>query len=46
VLGKSRFEMLLSYHPFGVAMILLFGLVVGMGSETRPIVPGNHTSSL
>lgn len=46
VLGKSRFEMLLSYHPFGVAMILLFGLVVGMRSETPPIVVGNHTSSL
>jgi hypothetical protein len=29
VLGKPRFEAFLSYHPFGVAMILLFGLIVG-----------------
>ncbi|MDH5641815.1 MAG: hypothetical protein OEY28_11020, partial [Nitrospira sp.] len=28
VLGKARFLVLLSYHPSGVAMILLFGLVV------------------
>ncbi|HEX5551081.1 MAG TPA: glycosyltransferase family 87 protein [Nitrospira sp.] len=46
VLGKSRFEMLLSYHPFGVAMILLFGLVVGMKSETLPIITGKQASTL
>lgn len=35
VLGKARFEVLLSYHPFGVAMILLFGLVVSRNQTER-----------
>lgn len=38
VLGKARFEMFLSYHPFGIAMILLFGLIVGIGSQRSEIV--------
>lgn len=40
VLGKSRFTIFLSYHPFGVAMILLFGLIVSIRSETSPIAIG------
>jgi hypothetical protein len=46
VLGKSGFGMFLSYHPFGVAMILLFGMVVGMRGETPLIATGTHASSL
>jgi alpha-1,2-mannosyltransferase len=45
VLGKPRFQMFLSYHPFGIAMILLFGLIVGLGSKTSPIALAKHTSS-
>ena len=45
VLGKSRFGIFLSYHPFGIAMILLFGLIVGLGSENRRSLSGNLTSS-
>ena len=45
VLGKPRFQMFLSYHPFGIAMILLFGLIVGLGSKTSPIAIAKHTSS-
>ncbi len=33
VLGKPRFQTFLSYHPFGVAMILLFGLIVAIGKR-------------
>jgi alpha-1,2-mannosyltransferase len=44
VLGKSRFEMFLSYHPFGVAMMLLFGLIVGTRGEASPVVVGKDTS--
>ena len=28
VLGRAQFQRLLSYHPFGVAMVLMFGLVI------------------
>lgn len=35
VLGKARFGTVLSYHPFGVAMILLFGLVVSRSRIER-----------
>ena len=45
VLGKPRFQTFLSYHPFGIAMIVLFGLIVGVGSKTSPIVLGKHTFS-
>ena len=38
VLGKPRFEMLLSYHPFGVAMLLLFGLGITNSRTTRPLM--------
>jgi alpha-1,2-mannosyltransferase len=38
VLGKLRFEVFLSYHPFGVAMVLLFGLIVGIRRDTSPIL--------
>lgn len=44
VLGKPRFQTFLSYHPFGIAMILLFGLIVGVGSKTSPILLAKHTS--
>ena len=37
VLGKARFETFLSYRPFGIAMILLFGLVVGMRRQMSPM---------
>jgi hypothetical protein len=46
VLGKSRFQMFLSYHPFGIAMILLFGLIVAARNETSPIVIRNHNESI
>jgi hypothetical protein len=45
VLGKSRFGTFLSYHPFGIAMILLFGLIVGLNNEHRRSLSGNLTSS-
>jgi hypothetical protein len=45
ILGKARFGVFLSYHPFGIAMILLFGLIVGMRRENRPSLSGNLTSS-
>jgi hypothetical protein len=37
--------MFLSYHPFGIAMILLFGLLVGIGGENRRSFSGNLASS-
>ena len=33
LLGKPRFEAFLSYHPFGIAMILLFGLIIGIREQ-------------
>jgi alpha-1,2-mannosyltransferase len=45
VLGKARFETFLSYHPFGIAMILLFALIVGIRSETSTIVLGKQPST-
>ena len=45
VLGKARFETFLSYHPFGVAMILLFGLIARLESENPAINFGKGTSS-
>ncbi|HET8721620.1 MAG TPA: glycosyltransferase family 87 protein, partial [Nitrospira sp.] len=41
VLGKSRFGAFLSYHPFGIAMIVLFGLIVGARSGTRGALSAN-----
>ena len=47
VLGKPRFETFLSYHPFGVAMILLFGLMVAIGNKTSPGRPWEaHITSI
>ncbi|HKT35567.1 MAG TPA: glycosyltransferase family 87 protein [Nitrospira sp.] len=45
ILGKARFEMFLSYHPFGIAMILLFGLIVGLNSENRRSLSGSLRST-
>jgi hypothetical protein len=44
VLGKSRFQVVLSYHPFGIAMLLMFGLIVGMRTEASPVVIENRRS--
>ncbi len=46
VLGKTRFEVFLSYHPFGVAMVLLFGLIVGIRRDTSPILFEKHKAAV
>jgi hypothetical protein len=46
ILGKPRFEVFLSYHPFGVAMILLFGLIVGIRRDTSPILVEKYKAAL